>query len=334
LTARSSSLDGRLLSIVEQIVECSSPGQGVAALRKQESQFATTSRLWELEVTLTDGTTLSVVHKESGRRARLPGAPRTVPAFVYDPKREIRVYEQLLENHRLSTPRLYACDVNPRAGRYWLFLERVPGMQLRWAVEPSAWHRAAAWLARAHTALRPNAKGDTAALVTHDPRYYRRWLRRAQIFTDRDDRDRRSRLAWVARHHHRAIEILAGLPPTVIHGEFYPSNILVDESTPDGRISVIDWEMAALGPAVIDLAALTGGGMTVADRESIVRSYVEAATTEPPDGGESVGGEALTCARLQFAIQWLGWSREWSAPEEQRHDWLAEAVELGHMLGW
>ena len=37
----------------------------------------------------------------------------------------------------------------------------------------------------------------------------------------------------------------------------------------------------------------------------------------------------LDLARLQVAIQWLGWAPpEWEPPEGQRHDWLGEAVAL------
>ena len=319
-------------SIVEEIVGRLSPNKGVIALRKEASRFATTARLWELRVTLNDGTTLPMIHKESGRSARLQGAPRPVP-HLYDPKREIGVYERLLANRELDTPRLYASVVAPRRGRYWMFLERVPGIQLRWAAQASAWHRAAAWLATAHAALHSGEEATAAALLTHDARYYRRWLRRAQSLAERSDRKRRTRLAWLASHYDEVVDILVGLPRTVIHGEFYPSNIIVDESTQNGRISVVDWEMAAVGPAVTDLAALTGGRLSSAEREAILATYHKA---RPSNRGRSewFGPEALACARLQFAVQWMGWARDWSPPEEQRHDWLAEAVELGETMGW
>ena len=326
--------DAQVRSIVDQIVERRSPGQQVATLHKHASPYATTAGLWELEAALSDGTTLCVVHKASGRRARVPGAPRNVPAFVYDPEREIRVYKQFLEGRELGTPRLFASDIQPGAGRYWIFLERVPGTQLRWTVEPSAWHRAAAWLARAHATLEPSSQTNTPELLNHDARYYRRWLRRAQIFTEGTNRERRTRLAWLARHHESVVDALTGLPPTVIHGEFYPSNILVDESMPDGRISVIDWEMAAVGPAVTDLAALVGGRLAPTEQAALVTAYLGARPEDSPGSPATFGAEALACARLQFALQWMGWSRDWSPPEEQRHDWLAEAVELGETMGW
>jgi thiamine kinase-like enzyme len=154
------------------------------------------------------------------------------------------------------------------------------------------------------------------------------------MFTDRTDRHRTTRLAWLARNHESVVDILTSLPRTIIHGEFYPSNILVDESTPDGRISVIDWEMAAVGPAVTDLAALTGGSLEPSDQAAIVASYSHSRPNGSLETPASLGSEALACARLQLAVQWLGWSRDWSPPEEQRHDWLREAVEVGERMGW
>jgi aminoglycoside phosphotransferase (APT) family kinase protein len=325
--------DTEVKATVEEIVARLLPGERVIALKKEASAFATTARLWELQVTISDGTTLPMIFKESGRRARLPGAARALPISIYDPEREICVYQRVLARGELDTPLLYASVVLRQRDRYWLFLERVPGTQLRWAAQRSGWHRAASWLARAHAALQPVAERNNAKLLIHDARFYRRWLRRAQAFTGESSRNRRNRLAWLANHYDEVVDVLVGLPRTMIHGEFYPSNILIDESSSSGRISVIDWEMAALGPAVIDLAALTGG-MRMADRKAIVGSYVGASPAGSSDPPEWVGPEALACARLQFAVQWLGWSRDWSPPEEQRHDWLAEAVELGETMGW
>jgi hypothetical protein len=42
----------------------------------------------------------------------------------------------------------------------------------------------------------------------------------------------------------------------------------------------------------------------------------------------------LNTCRLHLAVQWLGWSNEWSPPQEHRQDWLAEAIELADRLGY
>ncbi len=59
-------------------------------------------------------------------------------------------------------------------------------------------------------------------------------------------------VAALASAHERALARLAGLPAVFVHGEFYASNILVSP----GRVCPVDWEMAGIGPGVLDLAAL------------------------------------------------------------------------------
>jgi hypothetical protein len=43
--------------------------------------------------------------------------------------------------------------------------------------------------------------------------------------------------------------------------------------------------------------------------------------------------EAMAACRLQLALQWLGWSRDWSPPPEHAQDWLSEAVCVAERLG-
>jgi len=41
----------------------------------------------------------------------------------------------------------------------------------------------------------------------------------------------------------------------------------------------------------------------------------------------------LNLCRLQLAVQWLGWSDNWTAPKDHRHDWLVEALTVSEQLG-
>ena len=41
---------------------------------------------------------------------------------------------------------------------------------------------------------------------------------------------------------------LVRLPRTLIHGELYPSNVIVGRGHHRERVCPVDWEMAALGP--------------------------------------------------------------------------------------
>jgi thiamine kinase-like enzyme len=110
---------------------------------------------------------------------------------------------------------------------------------------------------------------------------------------------------------------LLNLPVTFIHGEFYASNVMVDGD----RIRPIDWETAAVGPAMMDLAALCAGKLDDGQRDEIIDAY----------GRDNADG--LDECRLQLAIQWLGWSKDWTPPKDQQQDWLAEAMSLAGKLG-
>ena len=94
----------------------------------------------------------------------------------------------------------------------------------------------------------------------------------------------------------------------VIHGELYPSNVLVGEHA----VWVVDWETAAAGPAVVDVAALLSG-WPAASAAKLLETY------------GAVDPLALDCARLHLAVRWLGWSAGWSPPPEHARDWRLEA---------
>ena len=130
------------------------------------------------------------------------------------------------------------------------------------------------------------------------------------------------------------VDRLITLPRTLIHGEFYASNILVHKAGDTLRVCPVDWEMAALGPGLIDLAALTAGKWTDPERDALALAYREALQAN----GSKVSGQddfltALDCCRLHLAVRWLGWSREWSPPPEHAQDWLREALCLADKLG-
>ena len=94
----------------------------------------------------------------------------------------------------------------------------------------------------------------------------------------------------------------------------------------------MDWETAALGPGLMDLAALTSGAWTDEERTEMSAAYHEALLAH---GGSTPSFRDLLLAlddcRLHLAIRWLGWAEDWSPPAENAHDWLGEAMALvGH----
>jgi len=95
----------------------------------------------------------------------------------------------------------------------------------------------------------------------------------------------------------------------------------------------IDWEVAAVGPGLIDLAALITGGWNDQERSALVRAYAAAGSSREPSAAKlDEIGETLDYCRLHLAVQWLGWEPSWSPPAEHRQDWLAEATRLARAL--
>jgi thiamine kinase-like enzyme len=201
----------------------------------------------------------------------------------------------------------------------------------------AVWSRAAGWLAGFHghfASVAARAKARAAApLLSYDEEFYRLWPRRALAFSDAWPGVVRDQIAWVVERYEPVVERLVSMPVTVIHGEFYASNVLVQEGENGVRVRPVDWEMAAIGPGLIDLAALTAGSWSDDDRRCFVRAYFEGRA--PHDAGwgslEDLQDDFAYC-RLHLAVQWLGWSAEWTPPREHAHDWLGEAVRLAEEL--
>jgi thiamine kinase-like enzyme len=277
--------------------------------------------------------------KDLSPSALLEDARQAKPFFLYDPRREIQTYRSILAPARLGTPTCYGAVLDKRRGRYWLFLERVPGLRLAQVGAFSTWQQAARWLAVLHGRWAGKAEQmvRTAHLLRWDAVLYRTWLPRAQTFLARAASSQpagtRRHLAWLAARYERVVRRLVALPRTVVHGEFYASNILVQETAAGPRVCPVDWEMAALGPGLLDLAALSAGQWTEEERLALAQAYH--ATLTPHGDGQPTAEflSALACCHLHLAVQWLGWAPAWSVPPEQQQDWLREALRQAEKLG-
>ena len=313
----------------------------VAELERRPSAYSTSFAIDELDVRLDDGTGLRLLFKDLSKQAMVGSAGRIKPAFLYDPLREIETYRTMLGPNRLSTPACYGTFVDRRSGRYGLFLERVPGLELYQVGDFAAWQRVARWLAAMHGRFAGETErfARPARLLRYDADFYRLWIRRARAAWDRSGSARsrgvRRGVERLIRNYDRVVEHLIALPETFIHGEFYASNVLVQETAGgELRVCAVDWEMAAVGPGPVDLAALTAGGWSADEKADLALAYHAALT---PRDGWPPGPErflvSLDYCRLHLAVQWLGWASEWSPPPEHAQDWLAEALSLTAKLG-
>lgn len=291
-------------------------GARVVGLERRPHPYQTSFPLEELRVELDDGRSLALVFKDVASGSLPLEVALAKPSFLYDPLREIETYRSILARLDLGTPAFYGALVEPERDRFWLFIERVDAIALWQEGDFEAWEETARWLARLHERARAR---ERTHLLSRDRAFLALWLERAKAILG-------SRLARrVATAHSRAVDRLARLPETFIHGEFYPSNVLVQRRAGNVRIAPVDWEMAGVGPAALDVAALVGGRWSPPEADALVEAYLSALTAPPP--GDDFRRD-LDCARLCLAVQWLGWSPAWRPPPESAHDWLAEALAL------
>jgi hypothetical protein len=301
----------------------------IVRLESRPCADRTSFNLVDLEIQLEDGSVLRLLLKDLGRKNLHEIARRVKPDFLYDPLREIGTYREILARDRLGTAHFYGAVVEPEEDRYWLLLEKIPGLRLCQVRDDSAWLEAARWLAHLH--LRFSIENETlhrsAPLLRYDAAFYRLWIERAEAF--RSTGRRTDAWASLVGSYDRAVERLTRLPSTLIHGEFYASNILVEQAREGWRIRPVDWETAAVGPGLVDLAALTSGAWPERERTEMAAAYHGTLLAE---GWPSFPFEDLLLAlddcRLHLAIRWLGWARDWSPPLENAHDWLGEAMAL------
>jgi Ser/Thr protein kinase RdoA (MazF antagonist) len=232
---------------------------------------------------------------------------------------------------------LIGSRISPATGIYWLLTEHVTGLRLFEVGEPATWTRVAHWLGELHTRLAAwsrQAVNRRPRLLQYDREWYSVWLERALRFCPADgavdSRRSRAALEWLAARYHKVVERLLSLPQTLIHGEFYPSNVLVAGTPTDSVPCPLDWEMTAIGPAVIDLAALTSGQWQPDDRRAAIAAYVEGSGSSGDAFGEAA--ESVEYAYLHLAVQWCGWFGRRRAPAGHVRDWLADAVDRAEAM--
>lgn len=304
--------------LVEEL--CRATGQRVERLERRPFEWWSTFPIEGITATLADGSTVELVLKQTGR-ASLDDELRAVkPELLDDPLRELHVYRDVLAGAGLGTACLYAGGAAPDGATAWLLLEYVDGDRLTLVGDPETWRAAVRWLARFHA----SHGGRTAAHVRRlDETEFLTWLRRAREFHDAPE------LARIERRYGDVLERLLALPHGLVHGEFYGSNIVVANGGGGSRVCPVDWELAGVGPQLIDLASMIVGDWTAEERDALVGAYHEEAIGGPPAADRL---RDLDCCRLHLALQWLGWA----PPPDPLHDadeWLREAVETAERVG-
>jgi aminoglycoside phosphotransferase (APT) family kinase protein len=302
-------LDGELSEVIGRVL-----GEPTEIVRVRPHPFQSSCALAEISASGPSGERRELLLKDLSRRSRHPG-----PARLYDERREVAVYRRLAREQGLDMPRLVGSDIDPGRDRYWLLIEQVEGIPLWQSSDPAAWREAAAWLAKLHEL---DKRPDGCPWLRYDAEYYALWMPRAMAFAPHAD------LAALEDVHARAVQRLTGAPAVVVHGDYYPSNVLVRADRPPS-VCPVDFELAGIGPTALDLAALTSG--LGEELSTAVEDAYRARRRVTPERDEL--RLLVLCARLHLAIRWLGWMPGWEPPEHQRFDWAAEARAAAAALG-
>ena len=298
----------------------------IRRIDRKPFEYATSCAIEELEVHIESLAPLQILFKDLTEVSPAGSTSQTRPSFMYDPTREIMAYRDVLDSAELGTAEPFGWVSDESASRYWLFLEHVRGDMLWQIGDLEPWKDAARWLGRFHQLEALQQRAATLPLLRRDAAYHRRWLQRA-----RDLRPRESALWSIGPAYDLAVALLGRLPATLIHGEFYPSNIVVWRGSDPIRICPIDWELTSLSPGVIDLAALVSGWEET-EETLLIEAYREGLAIQRAAPSIDELRYSVWCSRLIQCVQWVGWSNAWTPPPEHRRDWLSEAMTLSDRL--
>jgi hypothetical protein len=303
-------------------------GLAIKAVRELPAPSSTSYALRRLMLDLADGRTLDVFHKNFDLS---PHAPEIA---LSRGMRERYVYEKILAARELGTPELYGVVWDDLSGRHWLLLEFVQGRKLRRSpIEDRI--GAAGWLGRLHGSIAGHEAelARPGLLLIYDDDYFRDTAERALQAVGSRFRSLQRRLEAAVAGYEAVIEKVCSAKPTLVHGSYRPKNILVDTCSPLVRICPADWELAAIGPPLHDLAFIADG----LDRpaiEQLCESYAaEAATFGLAVTGTDDMFEELERLRLHKALRSLARSAEWEYPGDTVTKIVAKAETIRRGLG-
>jgi hypothetical protein len=314
-----------------EALEDSFPDRRITCLARRPFERASSYAMEELRLSFDNGPDLSVVMKDLSWDRLSAKAAAAKPSFVYHPLRSIYTYERILRDIGVG-PRCYASIADRSRGVYCLLLEKVDDWRLGKAGGFHIWKTVAFWLGTFHARFldRPDdARAANPHLIDYSPAFCLLWCERAVRALEGSDDGRARKLMRLLGGYEEHAEAMGSLPSTFIHGEFYPSNVLVGAHGTGLRVCPVDWEVSATGPALLDFAALSGGKWSDEQRHGMLAAYrggLNHAGASVPLWEEML--VQLERCRLQLALQWMGWTTSYSTPpgKGSGHDWVGEAL--------
>ena len=328
-TVRNDTLRRALETALERRFGASKP---IARMDRHRSDYESSFRLEELSVTFADGASLTLMFKDLGFESLSREALLAKSRTRHEPLRELRVYEEILSPSGLG-PDFYGAVVDEDIGHFWLFLEKIDGVELYQEGDLGIWQECARWLARMHIRFLE----DPGRLTPSVPLLqYGRSRSEADLVHLQESSDPALQaLAGALRPFYSGLlDQVFAWPRTFLHGDFYASNVLIRRGPSGREVVPVDWEMAGIGPGLLDLAALTSGRWDALQRMAMATQY-HAVWSREYDAAQSLSAflRALDGARLMASLRWLTAPPQWKPPADHARDWYAESCDIARSLG-
>ncbi len=304
-------------AIVERCI-----GMPITTLDEAPGPRSTSYAVRRLMIDLADGRTLDVFHKD------FDVSPHPPDVALSRGRRECFVYENILVGQGLGTPELYGAVWDDGYDRHWLLLEFVHGHKLR--RDPADERIAAArWLGDLHRRIE-GVVDQPGPLLSYDQPYFADTAKRAVSAVGARFEDLHRRLLAVLNDYEAIIARICSNERTLVHGSYRAKNIIVDASTEPVRICPADWELAAVGPRLHDLAFLADGCQP-ALTEQLCVSYAAAAGLQNFSADHML--RELNQLRMHKALRSLARSFEWNYPEATVAKLVARLERIRNHLG-
>jgi aminoglycoside phosphotransferase (APT) family kinase protein len=187
-------------------------------------------------------------------------APRHASsATAHDVLREFYILDAIKDEHvRIARPVL-ACDRGSLFDAPFYLMERIDGVPIRanipepWAATPESHGRALEELVDALAEIHAVdweacGLGEMAHEGDYLGKQLARWIDQLDSYQSRELPAAREIRTWLDAHRP------LGQPPALCHGDYKLDNVLFAVDSPPKLLGVVDWEMAAIGDPIVDLA--------------------------------------------------------------------------------
>ena len=225
---------------------------------------------------------------------------------------EARVYEHLTKHPSLNLAAYYGSTEIGNADKILMLLELLADYSHIDLEDLSAWAATAAWLGNFHKVMEGTSY---EFLKVYSRQYYMHWLNQFRHVLEGEEGVGQ----WIydtCDFFENNLNVLLAAPLTIIHGEYYIKNVLIN----DKKICVTDWESAAIAAGETDLAALIDNNKPEVV-ELCISEYIAARW---PDGcyDKMLFEKRLILSRLYYYFRWLSKKKHKGIDQYLKTDWV------------